>query len=177
MIKLKNSSRQILSKRLPDTGGERCAGLNREKILRACRPAYRRASLPLMRAWTSSGLKEKSTFSYRCNGEINIQLNGEFVLTSWERFCTAACISVLWWLWGCRWSHSPQRPRRSRSRPSSSPSPRRHGWSLWHRWCDVTLSVFGSKQTASVTVKYQHKAVKLESFHQKKWSFTTHKHY
>lgn len=69
-------------------------------------------------------------------------------LTSLGQFCTKACIWAPWWLWGCRWSRSPQRPQRSRSRPSSSPSPQLHGWSLQQT----------SWQLASlVTVRWEHK--------------------
>lgn len=68
------------------------------------------------------------------------------LLTSWEQFCTEACIWVLWWLWGCQWSRSPRRPQRSRSRPSSSPSPRLHGWSLQQRWHSTTVTIYGQNK-------------------------------
>lgn len=55
-------------------------------------------------------------------------------LTHWAWFCRAACIWGLWWLVGCRWNHSLRRPRRSRSTPSSSPSPPLREWSLRNTW-------------------------------------------
>lgn len=70
----------------------------------------------------------------------------EFLLTSSEQFCTEACIWVPWWLWGCQWSRSPQRPQRSRSKPSSSPSPRLRGWSLWQRRHGVIVTTYGQSQ-------------------------------
>lgn len=74
-----------------------------------------------------SGYKE--TTSHEGTGTAN---NTLFLasLTSWAQSCREACIWVLWWLWGCQWSHSPRRPHRSRSRPSSNPFPLLHGWSL-----------------------------------------------
>lgn len=116
-----------------------------------CLPAYRRASLPLIRAWTSSGLKQKQDASNTA-GQKWLSFNNRFktwysmknmkcemscaacvlqTLTSWAWFCRAACIWGLWWLGGCQWSRSPQRPRRSRSTLSSSLSPPLREWSLW----------------------------------------------
>lgn len=68
----------------PETG--------RRWLLRACRPAYRRASLPLMRVWTSSGLGEEE----RDESQQLVRLISmgvmEAALTGLELFYTGACI-------------------------------------------------------------------------------------
>lgn len=97
------------------------------------------------------------------------------LLTHWAWFCTAAYIWGPWWLGGCRWSHSPQRPRRSRNTLSSSLSPLLHEWFLQGQpsfsrsssstnplmWCDKFLPDCMSKAACSFGGQYIALAVVL----------------